>query len=135
MQHDELITEGAAGYAALDWTSYATNRLNIGSADVWGRYKAFADERLKQFRADLVRLGRSNAVRLSRMYSTDAPSVFEQNRVKISSRFLPTTQPITGTAETTPGGRRAQLGVSRGRRTDARSSMTKRKTETASTQT
>ncbi|MBF6606794.1 MAG: hypothetical protein IVW53_14595 [Chloroflexi bacterium] len=81
--HDELITEGAAGYAALDWTSYATNRLNIGSADVWGRYKAFADERLRQFRQDIARLGRINTVRQRQLYSTqDPPSVFEQQRVK-----------------------------------------------------
>ena len=82
MHHDELITCGAAGYAALDWTSYATNRLNIGSSDVWGRYKAFADERLRRFRAALARLGRANAVRVRRMCSTDAPSIFEQQRVK-----------------------------------------------------
>ncbi len=79
---DELITEGAAGYAALDWTSFATNRINTGGDDVWGRYKAFADERLRQFRADLARLGRNNAVRVRRLYTTEAPSIFEQNRVK-----------------------------------------------------
>ena len=81
-EHDELIATGAAGYAALDWTSFATNRLNIGSADVWGRYKAFADERLRAFRAELRRLGRSNTVRQTRLYTTDAPSIFEQQRVK-----------------------------------------------------
>ena len=81
--HEELIIEGAAGYAALDWTSFATNRLNTAGDDVWGRYKAFADERLRRFRADLVRLGRANAVRQRRMYvAEDAPSVFEQSRVK-----------------------------------------------------
>ena len=81
--HEELIIEGAAGYAALDWTSFATNRLNTAGDDVWGRYKAFADERLRRFRADLVRLGRANAVRQRRMYTPqDAPSIFEQSRVK-----------------------------------------------------
>ncbi|MFI5178431.1 MAG: hypothetical protein ACHQO8_07710 [Vicinamibacterales bacterium] len=79
---DELITEGAAGYAALDWTSFATNRINTGGDDVWGRYKAFADERLRQFRAGLARLGRNNTVRQRRLYTTDAPSIFEQSRVK-----------------------------------------------------
>ena len=79
---DELIAEGAAGYAALDWTSFATNRLNTAGDDVWGRYKAFADERLRQFRADLSRLGRNNTVRLRRLYTTVAPSIFEQSRVK-----------------------------------------------------
>jgi hypothetical protein len=81
-QFDELIAEGAAGYAALDWTSYASNRINIGGDDTWGRYKAFADERLRAFRADIARLGRANTLRQRRMYSTDAPSIFEQNRVK-----------------------------------------------------
>lgn len=66
---DELIAEGAAGYAALDWTSFATNRLNTAGDDVWGRYKAFADERLRQFRADLARLGRNNTVRVRRLAS------------------------------------------------------------------
>ena len=81
--HEELIIEGAAGYAALDWTSFATNRLNTAGDDVWGRYKAVADERLRRFRADLVRLGRANAVRQRRMYTPqDAPSIFEQTRVK-----------------------------------------------------
>lgn len=80
--HDELLTEGAGGYAALDWTSFATNRLNTGGDDVAARYAKFADERLRQFRADVRRLGRDQTVRQRRMYSTDAPSVFEQNRVK-----------------------------------------------------
>ncbi|HZP58581.1 MAG TPA: hypothetical protein VFC53_13680 [Dehalococcoidia bacterium] len=80
--HDELITCGAAGYAALDWASFAVNRLNIGSNDVWGRYKAMADERLRTFRRELARLGRNNRVRVRRMYTTDAPSIFEQARVK-----------------------------------------------------
>ena len=80
--HDELITEGAAGYAALDWTSFATNRLNTGGDPVFTRYERFAAERLRQFRADIARLGRDNTVRQRRMYTTDAPSIFEQNRVK-----------------------------------------------------
>ena len=80
--HDELITEGAAGYAALDWTSFATNRLNTGGDPVFARYERFAAERLRQFRADIARLGRDNTVRQRRMYTTDAPSIFEQNRVK-----------------------------------------------------
>jgi hypothetical protein len=78
----DIVAAGAAAYAALDWTSYSVNRLNTGGDDVWGRYKALADERLRYFRAELQRVGRRNAVRVRRMYSTDAPSVFEQNRVK-----------------------------------------------------
>ena len=80
--HEDIIAAGGAAYAALDWTSYAVNRINTGGDDVWGRYKAFGDERLRYFRAELVRIGRRNTVRQRRMFTTDAPSIFEQGRVK-----------------------------------------------------
>lgn len=80
--HDHILAAGAAGYAALDWTSYASNRINTGGEDVWGRYKAFADERLRTFTRELNRIARANTVRQRRLYVTDAPSIFEQNRVK-----------------------------------------------------
>lgn len=79
---EDIVAVGAAGYAALDWTSFATNRINTGGEDVWGRYKAFADERMRYFRAELLRIARRNAVRQRRLYTTEAPSVFEQSRVK-----------------------------------------------------
>src|SRR5207244_1895770 len=34
--HEELIAAGGAAYAALDWTSFAINRINTGGGDVWG---------------------------------------------------------------------------------------------------
>lgn len=80
--HEDVVAAGAAAYAALDWTSYAANRINTGGEDAWGRYKAFGDERLRYFRAELRRIGRANAVRQRRMYIADTPSVFEQSRVK-----------------------------------------------------
>ncbi len=80
--HDDIIAAGGAAYAALDWTSFAVNRINTGGDDVWGRYKALADERLRYFEGELARIARSNTVRQRRMYTTDAPSVFEQGRVK-----------------------------------------------------
>ena len=80
--HEDIVAAGAAAYAALDWTSFATNRINTGGDDVWGRYKALADERLRYFRQELMRIGRRNTVRQRRLYTTDAPSVFEQSRVK-----------------------------------------------------
>ena len=71
-----------AAYAALDWTSYAANRLNTGGDDVWGRYKAFGAERLRYFNEELRRIGVRNTVRARRLYVTDAPSIFGQGRVK-----------------------------------------------------
>jgi hypothetical protein len=80
--HDDIVCAGAAAYAALDWTAYSANRINTGGEDAWGRYKAFAEERLRYFNAELRRIARNNTVRQRRMYTTDAPSIFEQDRVK-----------------------------------------------------
>jgi len=82
VHHEDIVAAGAAGYAALDWTSFATNRINTGGDDVWGRYKALAEERLRYFRQELSRIARRNTVRQRRLYTTDAPGIFEQNRVK-----------------------------------------------------
>jgi hypothetical protein len=80
--HDDIVCAGAAGYAALDWTSYAINRINTGGDDVHERYKRFGAERIAYFEAELRRIGIRAGVRQNRMYTTDAPSIFEQNRVK-----------------------------------------------------
>lgn len=80
--HDDIIAAGAAAYAATDWTSFASNRVNTGGEDVWGRYKAFADERLRYFLDECKRVSRRASVQQRRLYSTEAPSIFEQNRVK-----------------------------------------------------
>jgi hypothetical protein len=80
--HDDIVAAGAAAYAALDWTSYAVNRINTGGDDVHERYKRFAHERLQYFEGELRRIGMRSRVRVNRMYTTDAPSIFEQNRVK-----------------------------------------------------
>jgi hypothetical protein len=79
--HDELIAAGAAGYAALDWTSFAVNRINSGGDGVQARYARLADERLKYFHAEIRRLGRWGRVRSRRLYATDAPSPLSRDRV------------------------------------------------------
>jgi hypothetical protein len=79
--HDDIICAGAAAYAALDWTSFAANRLNTGGDDVWGRYKAFAQERLLYFEHELQRIGVRNTIRQRRLYVSDAPSRFDQSQV------------------------------------------------------
>ena len=80
--HDDIIAAGAAAYAALDWTSYSVNRINTGGDDVVERYKRFAAERLQYFTSELARVGIRAGIRQRRMYTTEAPSIFEQQRVK-----------------------------------------------------
>ena len=79
--HEDLVAVGAVAYAALDRETLTINKINLGG-DVWGRYAALGKERMETFRRELRRLGRNNTVRQRRMYSTDAPAVFEQGRVK-----------------------------------------------------
>lgn len=55
--HEDLITTGAAGFAATAWASYATNRVSIDPRAV-EHYTAFAEHRLAEFHAGLERLTR-----------------------------------------------------------------------------
>lgn len=71
--HEDVIALGAAAHAALDWTSFATNRINTGGEDVWGRYKAFGESRHREFRRELAKLARANRVRIRRLYSPALP--------------------------------------------------------------
>ncbi|MEX0785926.1 MAG: hypothetical protein WD939_04760 [Dehalococcoidia bacterium] len=66
--HDDIIATGAAGYAALEWASFSSNRLNIGGDEVWGRYMEFANVRLAAFREQLRRLPEAGRARSSRLY-------------------------------------------------------------------
>ena len=66
--HDDIITTGAAAYAALEWASFSSNRLNVGGDDVWGRYMEFANVRLTAFKEQLRRLPAAKQARTARMY-------------------------------------------------------------------
>jgi hypothetical protein len=67
--HDDMIAGGAAGYASLEWASFASNRLNVGGDEVWGRYQEFANTRLAAFREQLARLPAANRMRTGRLYA------------------------------------------------------------------
>jgi hypothetical protein len=66
---DDLIATGAAGFAALEWASFSTNRVNVGGEHVWGRYIDFAQQRLKDFYDQLRRLPAANRLRSGRFYT------------------------------------------------------------------
>ena len=69
---EDTIAAGAAGYAALEWASFSTNRVNAGGRDVWREYLAWGQERLAEFQRALARHGRRNAVRARRLYAPAA---------------------------------------------------------------
>jgi hypothetical protein len=77
---EDTIAAGAAGYAALEWASFSTNRVNAGGRDVWREYLVWGQERLAEFQRTLARHGRRNAVRVRRLY-TPAGDVVGQSTV------------------------------------------------------
>jgi len=68
-QLEEVVATGAAAYAALEWASFATNRINAGGDDVWRQYLTWGQERLAVFAGALAKHGRRNAVRARRLYA------------------------------------------------------------------
>jgi hypothetical protein len=67
-KHEDLIATGAAGYAAVEWASYAINRVSVGGSTTPKEFLAWGNERLKQFRSELRRLGRKHQVRIRQLY-------------------------------------------------------------------
>ncbi|MBI1885433.1 MAG: hypothetical protein HYS09_03840 [Chloroflexi bacterium] len=74
-RYEDLVATGAGAYAALEWASFATNRVNVGGEDVWRRYLTWGQERLAEFARGLARHGRRNAVRIRRLYRPATPPV------------------------------------------------------------
>jgi len=69
---EDLVATGAAAYAALEWASYATNRINAGGDDVWRHYHSWGRERLTAFISDVAQHGRSRRVRVQQLYPSAA---------------------------------------------------------------
>jgi len=68
VQHEDLIAAGACGYAAVEWSAYAINRVNIGGTVTPAEFMKWGKEKLRYFRSELRRLGRRNRVRINQLY-------------------------------------------------------------------
>jgi hypothetical protein len=66
--HEDLITAGACGYAAVEWAVYAVNRVNAGGDGTAGDMLGWGKEKLNFFHLELKRLGRKNRVRVRSLY-------------------------------------------------------------------
>ena len=64
----DLVAAGAAAYAAIEWASYATNRINVGGDDTWRHYHTWGQERLAAFSKGLAKHGRERGLRARRLY-------------------------------------------------------------------
>ena len=67
-QHEDLIATGACGYAAIEWATYAINRVNVGGTMTPAEFMNWGRERLKAFSQELKRLGRRNRTRIRQLY-------------------------------------------------------------------
>jgi len=47
---EDLIALGAAAFAAISWSQYATNKANYGGEDVDREYKSWGEARLREFK-------------------------------------------------------------------------------------
>jgi hypothetical protein len=74
---EETLVGGAAAYAAIEWASFATNRINAGGNDVWRQYLTWGQERLAAFVQVLAKHGRRNALRTRRLYTPARPAADE----------------------------------------------------------
>jgi hypothetical protein len=72
-EHEDLLATGACGYAAVEWSIYAINRVNIGGTPTPKEFLAWGREKLSYFKAELKRLGRRNRVRLRSLYKPYYP--------------------------------------------------------------
>jgi hypothetical protein len=79
-QFEDVVAAGAAGYAAVEWASFATNRVNVGGQDVWRDYLSWGQERLAEFQSAVAEYGRRNALRARRLY-TPAGDAVDQSTV------------------------------------------------------
>ena len=69
MKHEDIVTAGAAGYAAIEMAAYAINRVNIGGKSTPREYHLWGNARLETFKDRLKRLGRRNRLRSSYLYN------------------------------------------------------------------
>jgi hypothetical protein len=74
-QHEDIITGGACGFAAVELALYTINRVNPGGMVASGELLEWGSEKLKLFRRELKRLGRKNRVRISSLYRPYNPIV------------------------------------------------------------
>ncbi len=70
---EELVAIGAEGYAAIEWASFATNRVNLGGDQAWRNYLVWGQDRLASFMRGLAKHSRKNVVRCRRLYRPYEP--------------------------------------------------------------
>jgi hypothetical protein len=66
---EDAVVIGAAGYAAIEWASFATNRANVAGVTAVEQYRAWGEAQLARFRAQLDELGQRARVRTASLFT------------------------------------------------------------------
>jgi hypothetical protein len=67
---EDTVITGAGGYAALEWSNFATNRANVGGANAPDDYREWGEAQLRRFREQLDDFGRRARLRVSSLFKT-----------------------------------------------------------------
>jgi len=73
LQDEEILVDGATGYAAQQWASFAINRVNVGGPDTVEHYRVLARSKLDVFHNALLSRGRRGSLRKGRLYTPAEP--------------------------------------------------------------
>jgi hypothetical protein len=71
---EEALLLGAAGYAAVEWASFATNRANVAGAAAAEHYRAWGEEQLTRFREQLKHFGERSRLRAMSLFTPEEPA-------------------------------------------------------------
>lgn len=74
-KYEDLVADGACGYAAVQLAVYAINKVNVGGAVTPGELLEWGNQKLKFFRQELKRLGRRNRVSINALYEPYYPNI------------------------------------------------------------
>jgi len=66
---EDAVVTGAVGYAALEWSNFATNRANVAGTDAPDDYREWGELQLRRFREQLSEFGRRARLRVSGLFS------------------------------------------------------------------
>jgi hypothetical protein len=66
---EDAVVTGAAAYAALEWSNFATNRANVAGTNAPNDYRDWGESQLRRFREQLSEFGRRARLRVSGLFS------------------------------------------------------------------
>jgi hypothetical protein len=74
-KYEDLVADGVCGYAAIELAVYSINRVNLGGEVTPKELLEWGNQKLKDFRKELKRLGRRNRVIINELYEPYSPNI------------------------------------------------------------